>query len=77
MTVFRIVPRGGIRAFLELDCKKSGSGDGRCRFPIWTDPAGGAMWHWDGNAERPTISPSVQCVGGCGRHFTIANGEMR
>ena len=43
------------------------------------------VWKWDGNVERPTITPSINCIsekngkptGGCGWHGFITNGVMR
>ena len=45
------------------------------------------VWAWDGNRERPTITPSINCLktvdedgiatGGCGWHGFITAGEMR
>lgn len=34
------------------------------------------VWHWDGDVERPTLKPSINCVGGCGAHFWITDGIM-
>jgi len=65
-------PRDEKRATLVVKCAKALSG--QCEFPIWTGPAGGSQWHWDGKIMKPSISPSIDCKGGCGRHF-IANGE--
>lgn len=43
------------------------------------------IWKWDGNRERPTITPSINCLaekdgqpaGGCGWHGHITNGVIR
>ena len=43
------------------------------------------IWAWDGNTERPTLTPSINCIaekdgkptGGCGWHGFITNGVMR
>lgn len=43
------------------------------------------IWGWDGNTERPTITPSINCIsekdgkptGGCGWHGFISNGIIR
>lgn len=34
-------------------------------------------WHWDGNMERPTITPSIGCELRCGWHGNITNGEWK
>lgn len=69
----RIEPRNDgrpDRAFLIRACPIKGE----CMWPLWRKPAEGATWQWDGNYEAPTISPSIDCKGGCGRHFTITGG---
>lgn len=35
------------------------------------------FWHWDGNEERPTLTPSVHCdhSARCGFHKTLTAGE--
>lgn len=43
------------------------------------------IWAWDGNIERPTITPSINCIaekdgkptGGCGWHGFITAGVIR
>lgn len=42
------------------------------------------IWGWDGNRERPTLTPSINCqserdgkpAGGCGWHGFITNGTI-
>jgi hypothetical protein len=34
------------------------------------------VWGWDGNLERPTLNPSINCVGGCGWHGHIVGGDI-
>lgn len=36
----------------------------------------GASWEWNGNEQSPTLTPSINCVGGCGWHGFVTNGEM-
>jgi hypothetical protein len=36
----------------------------------------GAKWQHDGNDDAPTLTPSVNCVGGCGWHGFIQRGVM-
>lgn len=71
---FHIERRDTDRAFLVLKCERGIEGE--CRFGLWQRPAGSITWQWDGNAERPTITPSIDCKGGCGRHFSIINGGI-
>lgn len=43
------------------------------------------VWGWDGNIDKPTLRPSINCIaekegrptGGCGWHGFITNGVMR
>lgn len=43
------------------------------------------IWAWDGNVERPSLTPSINCLaekdgkptGGCGWHGFITNGIIR
>lgn len=40
--------------------------------------AGPPAWTWDGNREKPTVSPSIlhTTPGGCGWHGFLRNGEF-
>lgn len=31
-------------------------------------------WAWDGDREKPTLSPSINCVGCCGWHAYLTKG---
>jgi hypothetical protein len=68
-------PRGGDKAYLVVGCRYTSMGE--CLFPLWQRPAAGTMWQWDGNVEQPTVTPSIDCHGGCGRHFTLTAGVPR
>ncbi len=35
-----------------------------------------ARWHWDGNMDEPTVTPSIGCDRRCGWHGTLTKGEM-
>ena len=35
------------------------------------------IWAWDGNLDRPTITPSIDCSKGCGWHGFITEGVIR
>lgn len=35
----------------------------------------GAIWSWDGNAEKPTFNPSINIVGIC--HYIIHDGMIQ
>lgn len=36
-----------------------------------------ARWHWDGNMDEPTITPSIGCDKRCGWHGSITKGEIK
>lgn len=53
-----------------------------CEVPLTTgpacdDPVRGRLWHWDGNSEAPSISPSIGCDNAprCGQHRVITAGK--
>jgi len=35
---------------------------------------GDRAWHWDGNMELPTLTPSILIVGECGWHGFLTKG---
>lgn len=74
ITSIRVLPRHEDRARLAVNCSR-GTG-GECLFSLWQRPASGAMWQWDGNTEKPTITPSIDCRD-CGRHFTVVAGNAQ
>ena len=49
-----------------------------CSVPVRGEslPNGAGPWGWDGNLENPTITPSINCVGGCGWHGFITAGKV-
>lgn len=74
---WRIQPREHGKALLLVECQNGADHGGaapECARSLWRQPASGCMWQWDGNIERPTITPSIDCLGGCGRHLTMTNG---
>jgi hypothetical protein len=53
-------------------------GSGYCGVPVSPGKLpNGASWQHNGNDEKPTLTPSVNCTGGCGWHGFITNGEMK
>lgn len=42
-----------------------GNGGGGCirLRPLTAHEAGNPSWQWDGNEDKPTLTPSVNCVG--------------
>lgn len=41
------------------------------------DDRGVRRWHWNGDMQRPTISPSIGCDAKCGWHGHIIAGEAQ
>lgn len=39
--------------------------------------AGRPSWTWDGNADAPTLTPSIDCQGGCGWHGYLTAGVFK
>lgn len=39
------------------------------------DKDGARRWHWDGNMESPTVTPSIGCMNRCGWHGNITDGD--
>lgn len=75
--VWRIEPRPGGKAMFFMECPLGtdhGRGVAECARSLWSLPAQHPMWQWDGNFQQPTITPSIDCKGGCGRHFTMTKG---
>lgn len=48
-------------------------------------PNAACVWGWDGDLEKPTLTPSINCIaekdgratGGCGWHGHITRGVMK
>lgn len=55
------------------------------RFVDRKNPDMACVWGWDGNMDRPTLTPSINCIaekdgaktGGCGWHGHITAGIIR
>lgn len=41
------------------------------------DFGGAPTWRWDGNFEQPTLTPSINCVSGCGWHGHLTAGVFK
>jgi hypothetical protein len=82
---WRIVVRDHGKAALLVECERGthhGNAALECHRSLWRNPPSApngvaTMWQWDGNVEQPTITPSIDCQGGCGRHFTMTQGVPR
>ena len=35
------------------------------------------VWNWNGDRERPTLSPSLDCLTGCRWHGWLTDGQFR
>lgn len=79
---WRVVLREADKAYLMLECERGtyrGMDYKECPRSLWQQPPlaveeVAVMWNWDGNVEAPTILPSIDCKGGCLRHFTMIKG---
>lgn len=47
---------------------------GICSIGITRGEARHPNWHWNGNKEAPSISPSIGCDNRCGLHVNIVEG---
>lgn len=45
--------------------------------PVRPESTPGPVWTWDGNRDAPTLTPSLQRVGGCNWHGFLTAGEFR
>ena len=64
---------------LEFTCPRTGKYCGSILVGHQVKPNMGSTptWKWDGNLERPTLEPSINCVSGCGWHGHLQQGEWR
>lgn len=47
-----------------------------CVVRITTGQAAHPVWHWDGNKDEPTLTPSIGCDQRCGWHGHLTKGEI-
>lgn len=47
-----------------------------CVLRVTTGPAAHPVWHWDGNIEAPTLTPSIGCDHRCGWHGNLTAGVL-
>jgi hypothetical protein len=82
---WRIEPRENGKAHFLIACEHGvdhGGAEPECARSVWRGPPAAesgvaVMWQWDGDLTAPSISPSIDCKGGCGRHFTMVGGIPR
>lgn len=63
-------PEGKPYRFCYFRCPR---GQGECLVPLAPDRPDG--WAFDGNAEAPTLTPSIQCHR-CGWHGYVRDGKL-
>jgi hypothetical protein len=69
----RVENYGEKRDRLHFDCPRRPGHECSVLLKPW--PIQGApTWEWDGNAEAPTLNPSINC-GACGWHGYIRAGS--
>ncbi len=70
-----LVARGtdGAYSCLRLTCPCGCGSVGT--LPFWKD-GGNSVWNWDGNHERPTLTPSIQFLTPCKWHGYLKAGEF-
>ena len=70
------IAEGGRGGHIMLKCPGCGQESGmNCRVPGEPHPPSGQSWELSGLPESPTMSPSINCVGCCGWHGWLKNGE--
>lgn len=71
--------------WLRYQCPR---GNGECSVPLAPQTTSkGHTWHWDGNREAPTLTPSINCLAedlqthekyaGCGWHGFLQQGVFK
>lgn len=46
------------------------------RVPAYMGEKKERTWNWDGNKDKPTLTPSIACLEGCKWHGYITHGEF-
>lgn len=64
---------------LEFRCPRTGKYCGSILVGHKVKPVFGnaPTWKWDGNFEAPTLTPSINCVSGCGWHGYLTAGVWK
>lgn len=69
-------PEGGASGHIMLKCPGCGGESGmHVRNPGEPHPSGVQSWEISGFPESVTLKPSINCVGCCGWHGLLTNGE--
>lgn len=62
--------------WMRFPCQRDG---GECQIALRPSQTNGkgASWQWDGDRDKPTITPSINCEKICGWHGHITKGEFK
>ena len=44
--------------------------------PVTSGPSDLHHWHWNGDRDKPTLTPSIRKLNGCQWHGWLTNGEF-
>ena len=81
MSAPRVINNQGHKALVILRClPRPGADGGECAWRIKRGACGsdqaGIFWGWDGNADQPTITPSIACDA-CKLHVSVIGGKAQ
>lgn len=62
---------------MEYTCPRTGRYCGTVMVGVQRKPAESPSWNWDGNWENPTLTPSINCQGGCRWHGYLTAGVWK
>lgn len=60
---------------MEFVCPRTGKKCGEILVGYPDKPPHHPSWHFNGDIEKPTLHPSVNCTGGCGWHGWLKEGK--
>lgn len=60
---------------MDFVCPRTGKMCGHIIVGYPAKPAISPSWLWDGNFDAPTLTPSINCVSGCGWHGWLRAGH--
>ena len=75
---FETVDRPGVPAGIIFRCPCGCADTGSIKFDTVPKASGDDQrWHWDGNREQPTLTPSLNKTWGCKWHGYLTGGVFR
>lgn len=79
MSGWLLDPNNAPPRWVEVSCAKPPENDPerRCRFALKPNGPAGNSWDWRMDPSGPTLTPSINCLGGCGWHGHIIDGERK